>query len=110
MAQIMAFYFGGEVTIYEDGDKTRPIVGYLAYNMATGERLEAVRGEHCELSDQAFKRNMVLWMQYQAEAEKAKPSVMRTLSTTGWAGSAARFYCWARDRGTPLATVRGLSA
>lgn len=106
MAQIMAFYCGGEVTIYEDGDKRRPIVGYLAYNMATGERLEAVRAAHTEQSDVAFRTNLELWKKFQAEA---KPSLMRTMSTTGWTGSAAQFYCWARDRGTPLASVGGLA-
>lgn len=101
MAKTMAFYWREEVAIYEDSDKTRPCVAYVAYDMATGLRAEARRTVHNEQSDEAFAGNLELWKQFQANTVK-KPSLGRTMSTTGWAGTGAQFYRWAADRGTPL--------
>ncbi|KKU03363.1 MAG: hypothetical protein UX06_C0042G0004 [Candidatus Giovannonibacteria bacterium GW2011_GWA2_45_21] len=102
MAKIMAFYYG-EIAVYEDADATRPIVAYVAYDMATGERAETRRAVHNEQSDEAFRRNMELWRQFQADINK--PSLGRTLATTGWTGSDARFVAWGWDRGTHPVTL-----
>jgi len=90
--KIMAIYDQG-IAIYEGAEiSLRPIVDYVAYDMATWERLDSRGQEFTAVTDRGFRHNMNLWRMFKNSANKA--SNAEVMSHTGWTGSVAALVHW----------------
>lgn len=90
--KVMAIY-GQGIAIYEGAEiSMRPIVDYVAYDMATWERLDNRGQDFSPVTDRGFRHNMNLWRMFKKSKNKA--SMATVVSRTGWTGSVAALVHW----------------